>query len=851
MEAAYETPAQPLPGELAATISQQRRTDALNEHEKPQIDFMHKLARQIVERRNLVFLFVVLATIFTIFSVQWVKVESDMTTYLPKTSDTRLGLDIMEEQFTTYGSANIMIANITPHEAEELSERLKELKGVQMLDYDDTTDHYNKDSVSALYAITFDYPEDDDQCLEALDRVKEYLSDYDIYVSTSLGDTQQETIASEVQVIMVYVAVIIVVVLLFTSQTYAEVPVLILTFVVGMILNMGTNFMLGTISFVSNSVTNILQLALSLDYAIIFCNHFKEEHESMPLKEAVIEALSKSIPEISSSSLTTIGGLTAMLFMQFRVGADMAVCLIKAILFAMISVFLVMPGLLMLFGPYMDKTKHKNFVPKISFVGSFAWKTRKIVPIIFAVVILFAYHFSKLCPYAYGYDVIKVPKMNESLIADQMIDENFTKSNLIALVVPKNDDYTIEARMIEELESYDEVDHIMGLSNIEAQDGYMLEDKLTARQFSEMADLDYEAAQLVYTAYAVENEEYGQIIGNFSSYKVPLVDMFLYVCDEADTGIVSLTQDELDDLHDARKQMESALAQLQGTDYNRVLIYLSPSLEPGQTTYDFTDTIRSIARKYYPDGNIYMAGDATNEYDFQKSFAVDNVVVSVVSIFIVLLVLLFTFQSVGMPILLIVVIQGAIWTNFSFPYFTGSRLYFMGYLIVSSIQMGANIDYAIVIGTRFNELKDKMPHEQAMIETVNFAFPTILTSGTILAVSGILIGQMTSDACIVGIGQSLGRGTIISIILVLFVLPQILLVGSSIVDKTSFAVPKLVARSSGNGRMRVNGIVQGEIRGSVAGTMNAIVDGDVQLTVISGNVSQEVEEVQNEDEQPQ
>ena len=145
--------------------------------------------------------------------------------------------------------------------------------------------------------------------------------------------TQEETIEREVNVIMVYVAIIIVVVLIFTSQTYAEVPVLLLTFVVGMILNMGTNFLLGTISFVSNSVTNILQLALSLDYAIIFCNHFKEEHETLPLKEAVIESLAKSIPEISSSSLTTIGGLVAMLFMQFKIGPDMAICLIKAILF--------------------------------------------------------------------------------------------------------------------------------------------------------------------------------------------------------------------------------------------------------------------------------------------------------------------------------------------------------------------------------------------------------------------------------------------------------------------------------------------------------------------------------------
>ena len=768
----------------------------MTEQEQPKNDFMHKLALQIVERRNLVFLIVILGAVFTIFSRSWVKVESDLTTYLPKTSETRMGLDIMEKEFTTYGSADVMVANITPDEADQLNDELAGLRGIQMIEYDDTTAHYN--NVSALYSITFDYPEDDDQCLETLESVKEYLKDYDIYVSTSLGNTQEETIEREVNVIMVYVAIIIVVVLIFTSQTYAEVPVLLLTFVVGMILNMGTNFLLGTISFVSNSVTNILQLA--------------------------------------------------MLFMQFKIGPDMAICLIKAILFSMLSVFVVMPGLLMLFGPYMSKTKHRNFVPKISFVGRYAYKTRKIVPIVFAVVLVFAYHFQTQCPYAYGYGPIKTPVLNETQIADNMIDENFTKSNLVALVVPKNDDYRVEAAMIKELESHDEVDHTRGLSNIEAMDGYMLEDRLTSRQFSEMAGLDYELAQVVYTGYALENDEYGQVIGNFSNYSVPLIDMFLYVCDEVDSGIVSLDQDQIDDLHDAQTQMLSAKAQLQGADYNRILVYLNPSLQSGDEMYEFTDQMRTIARKYYPDGDIYLAGDATNEYDFQKSFAIDNIVVSVVSVLIVLIVLLFTFQSVAMPILLILVIEGAIWVNFSVPAFIHTPLYFMGYLIVSSIQMGANIDYAIVIATRYNELRDKMDHKTAMIETLNFAFPTILTSGTIMTVAGTLIGQMTSDACIVGIGQCLGRGTIISIFLVLFVLPQILLVGGKLVDMTSFSMHHVVLHTNtASGRVRVNGMVQGEVHGSVAGTMNAIVDGDVHLTVLSGKILQEVQE-ENHDE---
>lgn len=217
--------------------------------------------------------------------------------------------------------------------------------------------------------------------------------------------------------------------------------------------------------------------------------------------------------------------------------------------------------------------------------------------------------------------------------------------------------------------------------------------------------------------------------------------------------------------------------------------------------------------------------------------------VSVVSVLIVLIVLLFTFQSVAMPILLILVIEGAIWVNFSVPAFIHTPLYFMGYLIVSSIQMGANIDYAIVIATRYNELRDKMDHKTAMIETLNFAFPTILTSGTIMTVAGTLIGQMTSDACIVGIGQCLGRGTIISIFLVLFVLPQILLVGGKLVVKLrSPSIMWCCTPTRPAAGCVSNGMVQGEVNGSVAGTMNAVVDGNVHLTVLSGKISQEVQD---------
>ena len=371
---------------------------------------------------------------------------------------------------------------------------------------------------------------------------------------------------------------IVVILLIFTSQTYAEIPVLLLTFVISMVLNSGTNFLFGTISFVSNSVTSILQLALSLDYAIIFSNHFREEHETLPLKESVIEALSKSIPEISSSCLTTVGGLVAMMFMQFKIGPDMAICLIKAIAYSILSVFLVMPGLLMIFGPWMEKTEHKSFVPKIPFVGRFAYKTRKIIPPVFLVLVLIAYHFSSLCPYAYGLNSIKTPKLNDVQIASNMIDENFTASNYVALVTPKAD-YSVEKAMITELESHDEVDSIKGLSNIEAMDGYCLEDKLTARSS-------------VKGRVRVNGVVKGEVHGNVSGIMNAVVNV---------GGIVGRTDGFVSGCINqgavyGRKDVGGIAGQAEPTDYETLIALENVPKRFGQITVTFKDEDHVLGR---------------------------------------------------------------------------------------------------------------------------------------------------------------------------------------------------------------------------------------------------------------
>ena len=804
----------------------------MEEELKTEGNGLTKICAFIVDKRNLFFLIYIILVIFSAVARNWVSVENQMSAYLPSTCETKRGLDLMEEEFITYGTASAMIANVSYTQAEEIKEGLEEIEGVYQVEFDNTEDHYNNGS--ALFSITFDYSEKDDRCLTSLDEVKSYLDGYDLYLTTDLGDVQSELIADEMSTISVIVAIIVVTVLLLTSQAYAEVPVLLITFCSAAVVQMGTNFIFGTISFVSNSVTIVLQLALSVDYAVILLNRYKEEHQKMAPREACITALSKAIPEISGSSMTTMGGLIAMMFMQFKMGFDMGIVLIKAIVLSLISVFLLMPGIIMLFANLMDKTQHKNFIPQIPFVGKFAYATRYIIAPAFLVIIIAGYFISNNCPYVYGYTKLSPPLTNSVQEAENIQEENFPSKNMIALVIPAGD-YDKEAALIKELEACEEVDHCQGLANIEAMNGYTLTDKLTPRQFSELINLDYEVAELIYTAYAVNDEDYAKAVNGLSSYKVPLIDMFMFVYDEVDAGYVTLDDELMDTLESAHDQMQFGKDQLQGENFSRILVYLNLP-EEDDATFDFIDTMRSKAENYYPGGEVLCVGTSVSDYDLKKCFSRDNLVVTIVSILAVLVVLLFTFKSAGMPVLLIVVIEGCIWINFSFPSIQNDPLFFLGYLIVSSIQMGANIDYAIVIASRYTELRQSELRRDAIIDTMNLSFPTIITSGTMLAVAGILIGKMTSDGAIYGIGKSLGRGTIISIFVTMFVLPQILLVGDKIIEKTAFVMNMPAKSKQLTGLLRVNGLVRGHIEGTIAGSVNAIVRGSVNAFVETGDV---------------
>lgn len=792
---------------------------------------MHKVAAFIVDKRNIILLLYVAAFIFSLIAQNWVSVCNDLTAYLPADTETRQGLTVMEDEFVTYATSRVMVANVTYDEAKALSDRIAGLPQVEMVDFDDSEDHYK--AASALFDITMKGEAGDSIVAEGYAAVRDLLADYDTYISESDVDSSA-SLASEMSLILAIAAVIIVAVLLLTSQTYMEVPVLLITFVAGIILNKGTNFIFDEISFVSNSVTAVLQLALSIDYAIIMIHHYSEERQTCDQRDAVVNALACSITEISGSSLTTISGLAALMFMQFRIGFDMGICLIKSIFFSLLCVFTLMPCLLMLFGKYIDRTHHKSLLPDISFLGSFVYKLRYVVPPLFAVVLVGSFFLSSNCLYTYNASSSKTSRQNETQIAKAMIEEHFGAKNYAALVIPAGD-YDRERALIDELLQCEEVDSVTSLSSIEAMDGYVLTDKLTPRQFSEMIDLDIDTTKLLYSVYAAENADYSQLITNMNDYGVPIIDMFMFVYDLKSDGYVKLDGELGDNIDDLYAQLNTAKKQLSGENFSRMLVYMNLPIE-GDETFAFIDKVHTITAKYYD--TSYFVGDSTSCYDLAASFATDNIIVSVLSVFFVIMILFFTFKNAGLPVLLILVIQGSVWMNFSVSTITGSSIFFLSYLIISSIQMGANIDYAIVISSRYMDLKKEKDIKSAMRGALNFVFPTVLTSGSILASAGFLISQLSTEPAIVSIGTTLCRGTLISMFLVMLVLPEILLLGDCIVEKTGVRIkkPELVRRETGN--FVINGHVRGRIEGFIDADINGAVSGNLDAIVRIDNFEQ-------------
>ena len=666
---------------------------------------MKKFYMSLVNHRKTMVMIFTMVFVVCLLLGNLVKVNYDINDYLPESSPSTVSLELMQEEFDGgIPNARIMISDVTIPEALEYKEKLEAVDGVTAVTWlddvvsifvplstldTDTLETYYKDN-NALFTVTIE----EDRRIEAVSSIREIIGEDNAMtgsaVSTAISTT--ETVL-EVNKISIFTVLFVLVVLVMTTNSWMEPLIVLIGLGLAIVINNGTNLIFGEISFVTNAAGSILQLAVSLDYSVFLLHRFEECRQENPdVKAAMTEALCKSTSSILSSGLTTVIGFLALVLMQFRLGPDLGLALAKGVAISLITVFVFMPSFILLTYKWLDKTRHKELLPKFDLFGKSVQKMTIPMVCIFVILIIPAYLASNANDYYYGSSNIFG---NETQLGSDtaVIESVFGKSDTYVLMVPAGDTAT-ETELSQELNNLPQVTSIISYVDL-------------------------------------------------AGAEIPL--------------------EYLD---------ENTLSQLISKNYSRMVLSVDVPYE-GEDAFSLVEQVRDIAQKYYSD-TYYLAGEGVSTYDLMETVTDDMVKVNFMAIAAVFIVLLLSLRSISLPIVLVLSIETAIWINLSIPYFMDTPIFYIAYLIISSIQLGATVDYAILMTDRYKENREMMNKKAAVIQTISDVTVSILTSGSVLTVVGLLLGYITTNQLLGQLGIFIGRGAILSLIIVLFVLPGLL-----------------------------------------------------------------------------
>ena len=737
-------------------------------------NFLVKLGDFIVNFRYLFLgLFVVLAVVCTI-NINNVKVNYDITSYLPDDTETKVGIDLMKE-FGELNQMQVLLTDISYDDAQEKADKIKNIDNVENVSFNNTKDYYKNNN--ALIVVELGNVSDNtkDKVLSKIDNIVDD-SEYYIYVENS------DDAVGGMNTILIIVVIIIVAVLLFTSKSYFNVILAFIVFGISILLNMGSNFLLGEISYITKSIAIVLQLGLSLDYLIIFLNHYmKEVKDDDNLILAVKKTVTKSVKEIFASSLTTIAGLIALVFMQLKIGGDIGIVMSKGIVCSMLTVILLLPCLLIIFNKPIMKLEHKSFVPNTKKLSQIILKSRKVLLSLFIIIVLLSIYLMGKYSYVYNVYSVKSITKSDTQIALDKIESNFGKHNrLVILVENKDKDYNKELELFNELSKNQNILSMTSIGSQEIGSNIYLGSKLDYNTLSQILNITPELSLNLYKYYASENNELDKLI-NINDYKITVIDLIYFLKDNKDN--LPLEDDMKLTIDNYYNTINNSIALLESDNYSRFILELKTDVE-GEETFELLDDIKDVTNKYYDSSTL--VGESVSARDLSDTFSHDNLIITLITIVFIALILLFSFKSLGMTLLLILTIEGSILINFGITTLMGDNIFFMSYIVVSAIQMGATIDYAIVMSNRYLTLRNKMNKKEAMIGALTDSTPAIITSGLILTASGFLIGFISDSGVISSIGMALGCGTLISMICTIFILPAILHVCDKFIKITTF-----------------------------------------------------------------
>lgn len=668
----------------------------------------------IKHKKGIILLFAITALLAAVAQF-FVSTNYNMVDYLPDDAPSTEGLALMEEEFrSAMPNTNVLIHDVSIQEALRYKEQLASIDGVSDVSWlDDVFDiriplemadtslieTYYKDR-DALFSVTIDSGAE----VAATDAIYSLIGEENAVTGEAVNTaTSQNMTGSETLYAAALLVPIIIIILVLSTKSWAE-PLFFLTAIgVSVLINLGTNIFLGEVSFVTQSVAPILQLAVSLDYAIFLLHTFSDELDQQPSpKEAMAKAMRKSFPVIFVSALTTFFGFMSLMLMDFGIGVDLGFNLVKGIVFSFISVVVFLPALTLTCYKWIEKTKHRSFVP--SFKGSGAKLLKLRIPALVLVLLLLVPSFLAQSSTTFLYGLGDLPEQTRAGADAKRVEETFGQSTPIVLLVP-NDDIAKEEKLVQELEQIPYVESVLAYANMvgAAIPSDFLDDELTSDFHSE--------------------------------------------------------------------------------NYSRITVYTSAGVE-GDIPFALVEQVREIAQNYYGDA-FYTLGESATLYDMKQTISKDNQLVNVVTIITIAVVLMFMFRSISIPIILLLTIQAAVWLNLSVPYFTNEPLVFVGYLIVSTVQLAATIDYAILLMETYKHHRQAMPSFTAMKRALDEKLFPIAVSAAILSSVGFILWFTSSNPTVSSIGLLLGRGAALAFVLVILLLPALLLIADRLIEKTT------------------------------------------------------------------
>lgn len=734
---------------------------------------MKKISAFIVKIRYFLLAFWVVATAVSIFLIPRVKIEYDTTVYLPENTRVKQSLRVMEEEFGLTGQASVMIEDVDPVKVFVYKDKINSMPYIMEViwidnfierdviqNIQDLFDEYDpngnfrfgaipglnafyKDR-TALLQVVFTENDHSLNVGNSIELIREYLGTINkpfALSGTAINAYQmRETTKSEVFKTALYVAPIILIILIIFTKSWLEPLVFLASVLVSVIVNMGTNIMFPSVSFLTNATASLLQLAISMDYSIFLLHAYQKEKEAgLEQKEAMANAMKKSFSSINSSMITTVAGFAAIMFMRYTIGMDLSRVMIKGILLSLIVTFTFMPSLIIATDNLLKKTQHKPFFPKIGKLTKFITKTRYVIPALLLMTVVPSYIAQTKNHFVYGDGAMAVRHDSGEMSEADRIEQKFGRNNMIVVLVPIDED-----------------------GNYKAQEKAMI------RQLN--SELDK------------ANEDYRPTIQSYST----LTDIETYISNYNDLppAVKSFLEEYFDPTMIEDMISENFKKQFISENYSRVIISINTETESprAEKAVNIIETV--VARQPFAD-EAHIIGVSPSVKEIKEVVEKDYVFVNLLSIVLVFVVLLVNFKSAILPFILLFVIELGIFINMAIPYITGMPLIFIGFMIVSSVQLGATIDYAILFTQFYVDARKTLVKRDAIKYALDHGGHSILTSSLILTTAGYVLKFASSVTGVSAIGELIGRGAALSGVLVIFLLPMLLYIFDKAIAKTT------------------------------------------------------------------